>query len=68
MGCQLRFLGDSQQVADSPEALAEQCDVILAMLADPVAAEKVGQSIAKGIREGEYSPQLSFHAAPQYSA
>ena len=40
-------------MADSPEAVAEQCDVILAMLADPVAAEEVGRSIAKGISKGD---------------
>merc|ERR1712130_133592 len=38
--------------ADSPEAVAQQSDVVLAMLADPPAAEEVAKSIAKGIGEG----------------
>jgi len=39
--------------ADSPEAVAQQSDVVLAMLADPPAAEEVAKSIAKGIGEGK---------------
>lgn len=41
------------QVASSPKELAEQCEVVLAMLADPAAAEEVGQQIAEGISQGE---------------
>lgn len=41
------------KVADSPEAVAKQCDVVLAMLADPVAAEAVAHGIAKGLQKGK---------------
>ncbi len=36
-------------MAKDPQSLAESSDVVLAMLADPHAAEEVAKSIAKGI-------------------
>ena len=43
------------QVAQTAKAVAEQCDVTVAMLADPQAAEVVAtgpDGIAAGMREG----------------
>lgn len=40
------------QVADSPRSVAEQADVVLAMLADPPAALEVAHQIASGLAEG----------------
>lgn len=48
----IQLVHGMRQVADSPEAVAKQCDVVLAMLADPVAAEAVAHGIAKGLQKG----------------
>lgn len=55
------------QVADSPQAVAEQADVVLAMLADPKAALEVAQSIAKGTSSGELSLRPSLHIIDSFA-
>lgn len=48
------------QVADSAKAVAEQCDITVAMLADPEAAEAVAtgpDGIAAGMSSGEPARQ-----------
>ena len=44
------------QVGESAQAVAEQADIVLAMLADPAAALEVADSIAKGISSGKQPP------------
>ena len=49
------------QVADSAKAVAEQCDITVAMLADPQAAEAVAtgpDGIAAGLSSGDLSLTL----------
>ena len=41
------------KVAESAKALIEKCDLVIAMLADPKAAEAVAENVAEGISEGE---------------
>lgn len=48
------------QVADTAKAVAEQCDITVAMLADPEAAEAVAtgpDGIAAGMSSGEFCLQ-----------
>ena len=56
------------QVAESAKAVAEQCDITVAMLADPQAAEAVAtgpSGIAAGMTAGQpallATPALQFH-------
>lgn len=65
------------QVAESAKAVAEQCDITVAMLADPTAAEAVAtgpDGIAAGMKAGQLlakhkflgfrqTTQASFHGA-----
>ena len=50
------------QVAESAKALAEQCDITVAMLADPQAAEAVATG-PDGIAAGMKAGQLALLAA-----
>lgn len=53
----LQSAAHSAQVADSAKAVAEQCDITVAMLADPQAAEAVAtgpDGIAAGMGSGQH--------------
>ena len=60
------------QVAESAKAVAEQCDVTVAMLADPHAAEVVAtgpDGIAAGLSKGnDLTPLFDTSASDLWSA
>ena len=45
------------QVASSAKEVAEHCDIIVAMLADPAAARAVGTEVAAGLSSGKHCRQ-----------
>lgn len=56
----------SAQVADSAKAVAEHCDITVAMLADPQAAEAVAtgpDGIAAGMGSGQHCQLIPAHHA-----
>ena len=49
------------QVASSAKEVAETCDIIVAMLADPAAARAVAGDVASGMTSGEHVVNTQPH-------